>query len=213
MKDSQRNLLSVINDVNLARDVHQLLDSDWQYTHYNDITSVVKQAKERDADIILCEHRLISTHQQLMLLATYARDISARLVVLGTQCTVAQQVKLLSLGVSGYFDIRLALTTLPVALAAVTRGEVWVERQVITALIEQVMTLSTMDKQCQEKLALLSPKEKQVAKLVCQGKSNKSIAYDLTITERTVKAHLTAIFHKTGVSDRLSLAIFLKELL
>ena len=53
----------------------------------------------------------------------------------------------------------------------------------------------------------LSEREGQVAKLVAGGASNKEIADRLSIAERTVKAHLTAIFEKTGARDRLQLSL------
>lgn len=55
--------------------------------------------------------------------------------------------------------------------------------------------------------ALLSERELQAAKLVAGGASNKEIADQLAITERTVKAHLSAIFEKLGVRDRLQLSL------
>ncbi|MBL8432557.1 MAG: helix-turn-helix transcriptional regulator, partial [Dechloromonas sp.] len=54
---------------------------------------------------------------------------------------------------------------------------------------------------------LLSGRETQVARLVASGASNKEIADQLAITERTVKAHLTVIFEKLGVRDRLQLSL------
>jgi DNA-binding CsgD family transcriptional regulator len=45
---------------------------------------------------------------------------------------------------------------------------------------------------------VLTPREIEIARLIGQGASNKRIARQLSITERTVKAHLTMIFRKTG---------------
>jgi DNA-binding NarL/FixJ family response regulator len=53
----------------------------------------------------------------------------------------------------------------------------------------------------------LSGREAEVAREVVAGRSNKEIARVLGITERTVKAHLGAIFAKLGVRDRLQLAL------
>ena len=55
--------------------------------------------------------------------------------------------------------------------------------------------------------AALSDRETQVARLVSAGASNKEIAENLLITERTVKAHLSAVFEKLGVRDRLQLSL------
>lgn len=53
----------------------------------------------------------------------------------------------------------------------------------------------------------LSERETQVARLIANGASNKEIAGQLSISERTVKAHLTSIFEKLGLRDRLQLSL------
>lgn len=58
---------------------------------------------------------------------------------------------------------------------------------------------------------LLSEREAEVAREVANGQSNKEIAAKLGVTERTVKAHLGAIFEKLGVRDRLQLVLRLSE--
>jgi DNA-binding NarL/FixJ family response regulator len=47
--------------------------------------------------------------------------------------------------------------------------------------------------------------------LVAQGQSNLEIAFNLNITERTVKAHLTSIYEKTGTGSRLNLALLINQ--
>lgn len=54
---------------------------------------------------------------------------------------------------------------------------------------------------------VLTPRERQIIRLIALGASNKEIAHQLSITERTVKAHLTNVFQKLGLSTRLQLAI------
>lgn len=53
-----------------------------------------------------------------------------------------------------------------------------------------------------ERLALLTAQQSRILQLICEGKLNKQIAYDLTIAETTVKAHVTAIMRKLGVQSR-----------
>jgi DNA-binding NarL/FixJ family response regulator len=57
----------------------------------------------------------------------------------------------------------------------------------------------------------LSPREEEVLRLVAQGLANKLIARRLSISERTVKAHLTNIFNRLGVSDRTQAALWARE--
>ena len=58
----------------------------------------------------------------------------------------------------------------------------------------------------------LTARELMVARLVAQGESNREIAEALEITERTVKAHLTAIFEKLQVRDRVQLALAMNNI-
>ena len=60
-------------------------------------------------------------------------------------------------------------------------------------------------------LDTLSAREREVAEAVAEGLTNKQVAARLGITERTVKAHLATVFEKTGVRDRLQLALRLSR--
>ena len=53
----------------------------------------------------------------------------------------------------------------------------------------------------------LTPRERQIAQAIADGRTNRDIAGRLGITEQTVKNHLTSIFEKVGVENRLQLGI------
>ena len=90
----------------------------------------------------------------------------------------------------------------------VSRKGYWIGPALMTRLIGVVnKNLPTIDKLPEE----LSEREAEVAREVVSGRSNKEIARALGITERTVKAHLGAIFTKLGVRDRLQLALRLTD--
>lgn len=209
MRDNHPLIISIISDNKLASEVWENLHLDWEVTNYNAIEAFIDRREEGSTSTILCEASLLSSEQQVMLLASYTKS---KLLILGSDHTTEQQVKMLRLGARGYFDINLALITLPIAVTAIERGEVWVERQIISALIDTFCLIKVSEKREQEQLAKLSPKESEVAELVSIGMSNKSIAYELNITERTVKAHLTSIFSKMKINDRLTLAIIMRKL-
>jgi DNA-binding CsgD family transcriptional regulator len=80
-------------------------------------------------------------------------------------------------------------------LDRVAAGELWVEKTLSNKL------LST-------KRIALTPRERQLVVLVAQGLKNKEIAYRLGVSEGTVKVYLCRLFAKTGVNDRLELALF-----
>lgn len=105
------------------------------------------------------------------------------------------------LGVQGFLSKHAGPTALRDAIYAAMRGELPLDDKAVKVLAEQQIDL----------LASISKRERQVIGLVAEGLSNKAIAKDLNITEKTVKAHLTNIFSKLGLKDRLQLALYAKE--
>jgi DNA-binding NarL/FixJ family response regulator len=110
-------------------------------------------------------------------------------------------------------------------LDAVSQGQVWVRSSFLPTLIEE---LSKQAKQNinvppdavsgtnpkvqptlkhEDPLSVLTHREREIAALVGQGECNKRIAQCLQISEQTVKAHLTVIFRKLNVTDRVHLAL------
>jgi DNA-binding NarL/FixJ family response regulator len=61
------------------------------------------------------------------------------------------------------------------------------------------------------RLGLLTRQQTRILQLICEGKLNKQIAYDLTIAETTVKAHVTAIMRKLGVQSRTQAVLIAGE--
>jgi len=86
----------------------------------------------------------------------------------------------------------------------VSRGGYWVGQALMSRLIG---TVARSQPVLEELPGELSERESEVAREVVAGRSNKEIARALDITERTVKAHLGAVFAKLGVRDRLQLAL------
>lgn len=102
-------------------------------------------------------------------------------------------------------------------IAAVEGGEVWIKRAVMAQLIETMHVPPIVPEPPRQPVPMIRPaqltqRECQIATLVCAGQANKQIGRELGISERTVKAHLTEIFRKLGISDRLMLAVRLNGL-
>ena len=91
-------------------------------------------------------------------------------------------------------------------------GELWIRRGLVPKLVDSLTAdhEDTMNG-ATGRFAVLTPREIEIARLIGQGASNKGIARQLSITERTVKAHLTMIFRKTGVEDRVKLALMVSR--
>jgi len=125
-----------------------------------------------------------------------------------------EAIRALKAGAKGYCNRNIGPSLLNKALDVVQKGEIWVERKVIPHLLGELTSVTERrqkDSGMQPNIPFdyLTPRERQIAQLVSDGSCNKEIAKWLQISERTVKAHLTSIFHKLNISDRLHLALLM----
>jgi len=118
-------------------------------------------------------------------------------------------VNLIRGGVHGYANTLLKPEVLREALKVVELGEVWISKRLLHWMVNHCHEIDRVESDVGSYLALdtLTPSERHVALHLSRGDNNKQIAHKLNITERTVKAHLTSIYSKTGVKDRLHLAL------
>lgn len=94
--------------------------------------------------------------------------------------------------------------------SVVEQGGLWIGESLMQRLVQATAGISPPSSQSAQAApweAKLTEREREVAKVVAAGASNKEVARQLGITERTVKAHLTTIMDKLGVRDRLQLAL------
>jgi DNA-binding NarL/FixJ family response regulator len=125
--------------------------------------------------------------------------------------TVENMLSYTHMGVRGYCNGYMDTTYYEQLSALVNAGQSWYPPE----LLAEALTLahgSISQAPDKELLKVLTPREKQIAMSVAEGNSNKVIARRYDITERTVKAHLTHIYKKLSITDRLGLVIYLKRL-
>ncbi len=132
----------------------------------------------------------------------YARD-DINILILSAHPRYEEGKELLKLGVKGYANKYIHKKHLLQAIEVIDAGNIWLYPDFMTSMISDVTTENRVN---EEVLSRLSEREKETALLVAKGYTNKEIAKELSITERTVKAHLTSIYAKTDTTDRLLLA-------
>lgn len=119
----------------------------------------------------------------------------------------------IALGARGYCHSHAAPALLQQVAVAVTHGGLWLGPELMSRLMgaasERLMGSASTD--AIDGLEQLTPRERDVALEVARGATNKEAARRLDISERTVKAHLGAVFEKLGVRDRLQLVLALKQ--
>jgi DNA-binding NarL/FixJ family response regulator len=107
----------------------------------------------------------------------------------------------LQMGIRGILKKTLPVAKLIECLREVGAGKIWMDDSEHVAQFIQ-----------RKEASRLTPREKEVVRLICRGMKNKQIAENLHITAGTVKVHLMHIFEKTGLKDRLALAVHGREL-
>ncbi len=126
------------------------------------------------------------------------------------------QRSLFKAGARGFCNDDIPPALLMRAVNLVLEGEYWVQRKLIAQMISELARENNpsalRNNFDNELVSTLTPRELQVARMVHLGGNNKMIARELDISERTVKAHLSAIFRKLEIENRLNLALFFSEI-
>jgi len=133
---------------------------------------------------------------------------STRPILLTAAISNPQIVEALRLGVRGVMLKEAATAVLIKCIRSVASGQYWIGNEAVADLVKLVREITApMPKRNCPKNGL-TPRELQVIATIVAGYSNKEIAQKFTISEDTVKHHLTNIFDKLGVSSRLELATY-----
>ena len=180
----------------------------------------LKICKEEQPDIILLDLNLsdaaedqdhpseltgIALLPELLSVASGARII----IVTGVRDLEAHQ-RAISHGATGLILKQDAVEHVTRAVKQVYNGDVWFNRSMMLKVIEGITKGSTVKKPDPEaaKIKTLTEREREVIDLVGEGLKNRAIGDRLCISETTVRHHLTSIFSKLDVSDRLELVIY-----
>ncbi|TVP91996.1 MAG: DNA-binding response regulator [Pseudomonadaceae bacterium] len=110
-------------------------------------------------------------------------------------------------GASGFIPKSSTLEAIQRAVQVVLEGDVsW------PATADSAGPISEQEQNVSEQLASLTPQQFRVLTMVCDGLLNKQIAWELSVSEATIKAHVTAIFRKLGVRTRTQAALLLQQM-
>jgi two-component system, NarL family, nitrate/nitrite response regulator NarL len=131
-----------------------------------------------------------------------------RTVVLTALIDKRQVLEALQLGARGVVLKDAVVDHLSACIAAVMQGQYWLEGRPVQNLVQVLRDLAAQTAPPPRKTFGLTARELEVVGLITEGSTNKHIAQTFGISEETVKRHLTNIFNKLGVGNRLELALF-----
>lgn len=144
-----------------------------------------------------------------------AQMLGLRVVVASPRPNDEEGTRVLALGAHGYCHSHAPTSCLAQTLDVVAADGIWMGRSLVTRLLRMVSDHAPEDASHEDQShageawdgGLLTDREITVAECAANGQANAQIADQLGITERTVKAHLSAAFDKLKVADRLQLAL------
>lgn len=175
----------------------------------DELSDVVKRIKPL---MLLLDFDLVGLNGSHDVASLKRLSTETKIIVLCTSISEDTEWELFKTGVRGCCHKEIKPELLQQIVVAVQQGELWMRRTLTCRLLEELGKTTSKNKAYRNYLVLLeklTDREYNIAVRVGKGESNKQIAKACNIAERTVKAHLTEIFLKLGVTDRLNLALIL----
>ncbi|MEO6171206.1 MAG: response regulator transcription factor [Lysobacter sp.] len=165
---------------------------------------------EPDIDLVLLDLHMPGNHGLAGLAAIRAQYPGVAVVVVSANDDPRVIRRALDHGAAGYLPKSSGLDELRDAIRAVLACEQWLPPS-LRASVSHTRS-SSSDADLAARLASLSPQQFRVLTFVAEGLLNKQIADRLSVQERTVKAHLSAIFERLGVRNRTQAGVVLRSL-
>jgi len=167
---------------------------------FDDLTALLEQ--DGDVDLILLDLTMPGTSGFSGLIYLRAQYPAVPVIVVSASDDGATIRRSLDFGASGFIPKRFGVDTLRDAILKVMDGNVWVPPDTdLSAAVDPEMT------RLRDRLVTLTPQQVRVLMMLSEGLLNKQIAYELGVSEATIKAHVSAILQKLGVESRTQAVI------
>ncbi len=125
----------------------------------------------------------------------------------------SEAFQMLNAGAAGYCHVKAAPEQLREIGLVVEHSGIWMPPELMQRLLKLSLRVVPKEIQVAQELNDLTARELMVAEQIATGATNREISERLDITERTVKAHLSSIFEKLGVRDRVQLALSMNNVM
>lgn len=195
-REGLKTILATEEDLEVVADVESA----------EDIVELVWQSRP---DLLLLDIRMPQGSGLDAIPAVLKISPNTQVLVLTASDEKEEHVRAFRLGAKGVILKDSARQTLTQAIRTVCRGEVWMDPRMSGALAEELSHLGGESEPISTRHENgLTERELEIVKLVASGFKNKEVGNTLAISERTVKTHLTNIFQKLGVRDRVGLVMY-----
>lgn len=198
----------ITDDHSLIREgIRQLLEFDGSIEVIGEASNGVECLEKLEIlspDVLLLDINMPEMNGIDVLKQLKETESDVKVLILTVHNELEYLLKAIDIGVDGYILKDSESSELKKAIDIICKGENYIQPSLIPALNNQLANRD-IDR---DKIDLLTSREYEVLIQVANGMSNKEIATNLNISERTVKNHISNIFKKIDVSDRTQAAVF-----
>ncbi|WP_369602953.1 response regulator transcription factor [Hahella sp. SMD15-11] len=180
-----------------------------QVTEVDSIATLQSAVEQHpDADLVLLDLNMPGAHGFSGLVFLRGQYPGLPVVIVSGSEELPVVRKAIDYGASGFIPKSAPLEQISEAIQAVLEGEVWLA----PGVEERIAGLQGEESEFSRRLATLTPQQFRVLGMLTEGMLNKQIAYELDVSEATVKAHITALFRKLGVRNRTQAVIAVQQM-
>ncbi|MGH9357303.1 MAG: LuxR C-terminal-related transcriptional regulator [Terriglobia bacterium] len=168
-------------------------------------TQALHMARQLKPDLIFLQAGLAAGETTALLSRLRAAAAGCKVVMAAGSLAKGESLRYVRAGASGVILKTVDPVLWVKCVRKVMDGEIWLPKQDVKQMV-QLIESSPLN--LPRPADMLTQREKVIVSYLVQGWRNREIAQHLSISEQTVKNHLRAVYDKTGVSDRLELALY-----
>ena len=209
-------ILIATRDPDLENRCRRAASAEHELEIANSVEAATERIVARAPSAVLLDSQLLERPVERQVAEIVGLSGNARVIVLTPVFAEDEEIALLKAGAKGCCRRGIDPESLQQVLNVTSDGGVWVTRSLLPRLVTELRNYAQAQRKPAEKPATpaldqLTQRERDIVRLIVEGASNKEVASALAISERTVKGHLSNVFQKLGVSDRLKLVLYVRE--
>lgn len=183
--------------------------SDLEIVESDCLESTIKQLEQQpDLDLVLLDLHMPGSGDLYGIIRIREDFPDMPVAVISGSDQINIISKVMGYGAMGFIPKSSSSTQIAQAINTILEGDNWLP----TGMAEKLKTLSHEDIDLANRVAELTPQQYRVLYLLHEGMLNKQIAFELNVTEATIKAHITAIFRKLGINNRTQAVLLAEKL-